>query len=83
MNGVTILDEFAVVTKTVFSWESFWWVAFIGVVIGLITAIVCGLQEANWSAFFFGLFFGLGVYCTLIGLLIVLLNGFVMNSKGC
>ena len=24
MDGVTILNEFEVVTKTIFSWESFW-----------------------------------------------------------
>ena len=77
MNGVTILNEFEVVTKTVFSWESFWWGALIGVGIGLIVAIIFGLQEGEWSVFFVGL----GVYCTLIGLLVGLLGGFVLKPK--
>ena len=77
MEGVTILNEFEVVTKTVFSWESFWWGALIGVGIGLIMAIVFGLQEADCFAFFVGL----GVFCTLIGLLVGLLGGFVLAPK--
>ena len=77
MNGVTILNEFEVVTKTVFSWESFWWGTLIGVSIGLILAIIFGLGEVDWLAFFIGV----GVYCTLIGLLVGLLGGFVLKPK--
>lgn len=77
MNGVTILNEFEVVTKTVCSWESFWWGALIGVGIGLILAIIFGLQEGDWAAFFISL----GVFCTLIGLLVGLLGGFVLKPK--
>ena len=77
MNGVIILNEFEVVTKTVFSWESFWWGALIGVGIGLIVAIIFGLQEGEWPVFFVGL----GVFCTLIGLLVGLLGGFVLKPK--
>ena len=77
MNGVTVLNEFEVVTKTIFSWESFWWGALIGVGIGLITAIIFGLQECDWAAFFIGL----GVFCTLFGCFIGLLSGFVAAPK--
>ena len=77
MDGVNILNEFEVVTKTVFSWESFWWGALIGAIIGLIMAIVFGLQEADWLAFFVGI----GVFCTLIGLLVGLLGGFILKPK--
>ena len=77
MDGVTILNEFEVVTKTVFSWESFWCGALIGVGIGLIMAIVFGLQESDWFAFLVGL----GVFCTLIGLLVGLLGGFILKPQ--
>ena len=74
MNGVNILNEFEVVTKTVFSWESFWWGALIGASIGLIVAIIFGVQEGDWAAFFMGL----STFCTIIGLLVGLLGGFVL-----
>ena len=77
MNGVTVLNEFEVVTKTVFSWESFWWSALIGVSIGLILAIIFGLSEVSWLAFFIGV----GVYCTVLGFLFGLLGGFVAKPK--
>lgn len=77
MDGVTILNEFEVVTKTVFSWESFWCGALVGASIGLITAIIFGLQEREWLAFFVGL----GVFCTIIGLLVGLLEGFILKPK--
>ena len=77
MTGVTILNEFEVVTKTVFSWESFWWGVLIGAGIGLITAIIFGIQESDWSAFFYGL----SVFCTLIGLFVGLLGGFVLKPN--
>ena len=77
MTGVEILNQFEVVTKTVFSWESFWYGALIGAGIGLIMAIIFGLQEGDCLAFFVGL----GVFCTIIGLLVGLLGGFVLAPK--
>ena len=53
------------------------WGALIGAGIGLIMAIIFGLVEWDWSAFFCGL----SVYCTLMGLFIGLLGGFVINPK--
>lgn len=77
MDGVNILNEFEVVTKTVFSWESFWWGALIGAIIGFGTAVIFGLQEQEWLAFFVGL----GVFCITIGLLVGLLGGFILCPK--
>ena len=77
MQGVTILNQFEVVTKTVFSWESFWRGALIGVGIGLIAAIIFGLNEADLGAFFFAL----GAFCTLLGLLVGLIAGGVLAPK--
>ena len=51
MTGVEILNQFEVVTKTVFSWESFWWGALIGAVIGLITAIIRLVYILLWSRY--------------------------------
>ena len=42
MDGVSILNEFEVVTKTVFSWESFWWGALIGAIFGLFFGLLGG-----------------------------------------
>ena len=77
MDGVNILNEFEVVTKTVFSWDSFWWGALLGVIIGLVAAIIFGLKEADWLAFFVGL----GVFCTIFALLIGLLGGSLLKPK--
>lgn len=77
MHGVEILNQFEVVTKTVFNAQSFWYGALIGVGIGLILAIIFGLQEQDWFAFFIGLI----VFCTVIGLLVGLLGGFVLDRK--
>jgi hypothetical protein len=77
MDGVTILNQFEVVTKTVFSWESFWCSAFIGVGAGLIAAILFGLFEQEWLAFLVGLV----VYCTIFGSFVGLLGGFVVNPE--
>lgn len=77
MDGVTILNEFEVVIKTVFSWESFWWGALIGVSIGLIVTILTKFQEVDWSTFFMGL----GAFCIFFGLFTGLFNGFLLNPK--
>ena len=77
MIGVEILNQFEVVTKTVFSWESFWWGALIGAGIGLIVAIMFGLQEGEWLAFFVGL----SIFCTLLVLFVGLLGGFILMPQ--
>ena len=77
MDGVNILNEFEVISKTAFSWESFWWGMLIGVCIALITAIIFGISEADWLAFWVGL----GISGIIMGLVIGLLNGFVMNPR--
>ena len=55
VEGVTILNQFEVVTKTVFNWPAFWTGVLIGVGISLIIATAVGLIEEEWSAFFFSL----------------------------
>lgn len=77
MQGVSILNQFEVVTKTVFSWESFWWGALTGSIIGFGIAVIFGLQEQEWCAFFVGL----SAFCTILGLFIGLLSGFVLKPK--
>lgn len=77
MQGISILNQFEVVTKTIFSWESFWWGALTGSIIGVGIAVIFGLQEQEWLAFFVGL----GTFCTILGLLIGLLGGFVLKPK--
>ena len=53
MDGVTILNQFEVVTKTVFNWSAFWDGFLIGICIGLVVGILFGLSEDEWSAFIF------------------------------
>ena len=69
MEGITILNEFEVVTKTVFSWEAFWWGALIGVGIALVAGIIFGLQEDSFLAFI-SMFLTMGIFASaLVGLL--------------
>ena len=77
MDGVNILNEFEVVTKTVFSWESFCCGALGGVIIGLVVAVIFGLAEGDWLAFFVGII----VFCTFLGLLVGFLAGVITNPK--
>ena len=51
MDGVTILNEFEVVTKTVFNWSAFWVGVLIGVGIALVEGIIFGLHEKSFLAF--------------------------------
>lgn len=77
MDGVSILNEFEVVTKTVFSWESFWYGVLIGVIFGLILAIVFEVQAEDWNVFL--ITFSLG--STIFGLVIGLLGGFILKPE--
>lgn len=52
MEGVQILNQFEVATKYTFNWTSgLIWLG-IGAAIGLVIAIVFGLTEVDWCAFF-------------------------------
>ena len=51
MEGVQILNQFEVVTETVFSWHNFWIGFAIGAIIGLIIGIGFGVIENDWFAF--------------------------------
>ena len=75
MNGVQILNQFEVVTKTVFSWNSFWVGLGIGVAIGLVAAVIFGCQEADWLAFFLAC----AIFIPIIGLIVGGLAGKVIS----
>lgn len=53
MEGIQILNQFEVVTKTQFSWDSFWTGAIIGFLIALFAVImvVCTSKDGDWSVF--------------------------------
>lgn len=51
MEGVQILNQFEVITKTTFNWSAFWVGALIGLGIALGAGIIFGLQENDWCAF--------------------------------
>lgn len=59
------------VTKTAFSWNSFWVGLVFGAAIGLVAAIIFGLSANDWSAFIAGCIF----YVPIVGLLCGLLCG--------
>ena len=68
MEGVQILNQFEVVTESVFSGQNFWIGLLVGAAAGLILAILFGIGEADWEAFLvacvisipmLGAFFGL------------------------
>ena len=75
MNGVQILNQFEVVTKAVFSWNSFWVGLGIGAAIGLVAAVIFGLIEADWEAFFLAC----AIFIPVIGLGVGGLGGGVVN----
>ena len=77
MEGVQILNQFEVVTKSVFNWQSFWIGLAIGAAIGLITAIIFGWNEADWAAFFMAL----PLFTVIIGLFVGLFAGAVLAKK--
>ncbi len=52
MEGVQILNQFEVVTKEVFNWDTFLIGLGIGAAVGLVAAIIFGLTEGEWLAFF-------------------------------
>ena len=54
MEGIQILNQFEVVTKTQFSWDSFWTGAIIGFLIALFAVIIalCTSDGGDWSVFF-------------------------------
>jgi H+/Cl- antiporter ClcA len=74
MNGVQILNQFEVVTETVFSWNSFWIGLGIGAAVGLIAAVIFGCSEADWAAFFLSC----AIFIPILGLFVGGLGGSVV-----
>ena len=68
MEGVQILNQFEVVTEKVFNWNTFWVAFGIGAVFSLIVAVLFGLSEQDWSAFFVALGFNVFCVCLVAGL---------------
>ena len=70
MEGIQILNQWEVVTKTQLSWDSFWTGAVIGFLIALFATIITVLtNDGDWSDFFVAMC-TIGIIATvLIGLL--------------
>ena len=71
MEGIQILNQFEVVTETIFSWDAFWVGLGLGAAIGLVAAILFGLFAEDFEAFIAGCIF----YVPIVGLLCGLLSG--------
>ncbi len=67
MEGVQILNQFEVVTDSIFSWNNFWVGAIVGAIIGFIVAIAIGLDDDSWLAFFIGLVIAVPVFGGFLG----------------
>ena len=65
MTGVQILNEFEVAIDYVFSWNSFWIGALIGVGIAFIAGISFGLEQNSFLAFLF-MFIFLGICMSIL-----------------
>lgn len=75
MDGVTILNQFEVITKTVFSWKSFWIGALLGAILALIIILLIIASDFEWSTF--------GVMCAIfvpiVSIIFALLAGFLIG----
>lgn len=69
MEGVQILNQFEVVTKYVFGWQSFWAGVLIGAIVGLVAAIIFGITECDWEAFGYGCLFLIPIMAAFVGIL--------------
>ena len=74
MDGVTILNEFEVVTKTVFSWESFWIGAILGAAFAILVVELVMASDWDWSCF--GLI--CGIFIPIVSILFALYAGFLI-----
>lgn len=74
MNGVQILNQFEVVTKTIFSWKSFWIGAIIGAGIAVTIILLVMLGDFDWSSF--GLI--CAIFVPIVSILFALFSGFLI-----
>lgn len=77
MEGVQILNQFEVVTETVFNWQACWTGVLIGVIVALGTGIIFGLQEDSFGAFLL-MFIVLGIA---MSILIGFFAGHIIDPK--
>ena len=68
MEGIQILNQFEVVTEKVFNWNTFWIAFGIGAAFSLIVAILYGLSEQDWEAFFVAAVFNIFCVCFVAGI---------------
>lgn len=74
MDGVTILNEFEVVTKTVFSWESFWIGASLGAALAIVVILLVMASDFDWSSF--GLM--CAIFIPIVSIAVALMAGFLI-----
>ena len=74
MEGVTILNEIEVVTKTILSWESFWTGAILGAAFAILVIVLVIASDWDWSCF------GLvcGIFIPIVSILSALFAGFLI-----
>ena len=75
MEGVTILNEIEVVTKTIFSWESFWTGAILGAAFAILVIVLVMASDWDWACFGLVLGYALAAYGYAIPSLIYFLSG--------
>lgn len=68
MDGVTILNQFEVVTKTVFSWKSFWIGALLGALFTLLIIVMIMASDFDWSCFGWICLIFIPIVATIVGL---------------
>ena len=75
MTGVEILNQFEVVTKTVFSWKSFWIGAILGAFLAIIVIVCVMASDFDWSDF--GLM--CAIFIPIVGIAFALFAGFLIG----
>ena len=75
MEGVQILNQFEVVTKTIFSWKSFWIGAIIGAAVAVTIILLVMISDFDWSTF--------GIMCAvfipIVSIILALFAGFLIG----
>lgn len=74
MEGVQILNQFEVVTKTVFSWKSFCIGAILGAILGTMIIVLVMASDFDWSAFGFVC----AIFIPTVSMALALLAGFLI-----
>lgn len=81
MEGVEILNQFEVVTKTEFSWNSFWVGALIGVGVAIVVLLISFLSDPSFCCGVLGSVIISVITITIFALLLGILGGAVLKPK--